>query len=109
MVVPALVFLAFNAGHGSEQAWGIAMSTDTALVLWAARADRSRGPLHRARVFLVTVFVVDDLAALLVIAFVYSDDITVWPIAIAVVLYAGLRSRCGCGCSNAGCSCCSAS
>src|SRR4051812_20632870 len=33
MVVPALVFLAFNAGRDSADAWGIAMSTDTALAL----------------------------------------------------------------------------
>ena len=89
MVVPALVFLAFNAGHGSEQAWGIAMSTDTALALGLLALIGREVP-DRARVFLVTVFVVDDLAALAVIAFVYSDDITVWPIALAVVLYAGL-------------------
>ncbi len=33
MAVPALIFLAFNAGRDSAQAWGIAMSTDTALAL----------------------------------------------------------------------------
>jgi Na+/H+ antiporter NhaA/2-hydroxychromene-2-carboxylate isomerase len=89
MAVPAAVFLAFNAGHGSEQAWGIAMSTDTALALGLLALIGREVP-DRARVFLVTVFVVDDLAALAVIAFVYSDDITVWPIALAVLLYAAL-------------------
>ena len=80
MAVPAVIFLAFNAGHGSEQAWGIAMSTDTALALGLLALIGREVP-DRVRVFLVTVFVVDDLAALAVIAFVYSDDITVWPIA----------------------------
>jgi Na+/H+ antiporter NhaA len=89
MVVPAVIFLAFNAGHGSEGAWGIAMSTDTALAL-GLLALIGRDVPDRVRVFLVTVFVVDDLAALGVIAFVYSDHITVAPILLAVVVYAGL-------------------
>jgi Na+/H+ antiporter NhaA len=89
MVVPAVIFLAINAGHGSEGAWGIAMSTDTALAL-GLLALIGRDVPDRVRVFLVTVFVVDDLAALGVIAFVYSDHITVAPILLALVVYAGL-------------------
>src|SRR4051794_11071601 len=89
MVVPALVFLAFNAGRDSAQAWGIAMSTDTALAL-GLLALIGRDVPDRVRVFLVTVFVVDDLAALGVIAVFYSEDITAAPIVLAVLVYAGL-------------------
>src|SRR3954452_14453092 len=89
MVVPALVFLAFNAGRDSAQAWGIAMSTDTALAL-GLLALIGRDVPDRVRVFLVTVFVVDDLAALAVIAVFYSEDITAAPIVLAVLVYAGL-------------------
>jgi protein-disulfide isomerase len=42
------------------------------------------------RGFLVTVFVVDDLAALVVIAVVYSSDITVLPLVVAVVVFGAL-------------------
>ena len=51
MVVPALIFLAFNAGHGSAQAWGIAMSTDTALALGLLALIGREVP-DRVRVFL---------------------------------------------------------
>ncbi len=89
MAVPALIFLAFNAGHDSAHAWGIAMSTDTALALGLLALIGRRVP-DRVRVFLVTVFVVDDLAALVVIATVYSNDITVLPLLFAVAVFAGL-------------------
>jgi len=89
MVVPALVFLAFNAGEGSAHAWGISMSTDTALAL-GLLALIGRDVPDRVRVFLVTVFVVDDLAALAVIAFIYSDSIDLLPLVLAVMLYGGL-------------------
>ena len=50
------------------------MSTDTALAL-GLLALLGRDVPDRARVFLLTVFVVDDLAALVVIAVVYSDSV----------------------------------
>ncbi len=89
MAVPVALFLAINAGRASAHGWGVAMSTDTALAL-GLLALLGRDVPDRVRVFLLTVFVVDDLAALLVIAFVYSDHITVAPIAIAVVVFAAL-------------------
>jgi Na+/H+ antiporter NhaA len=89
MAVPALIFLAFNAGEPSAHAWGISMSTDTALAL-GLLALIGRDVPDRVRVFLVTVFVVDDLAALGVIAFVYSNSIDVLPLVLAVLLYGGL-------------------
>ena len=89
MVVPVLVYLAFNAGRPSAHGWGIAMSTDTALALGVLALLGRRVP-DRVRIFLVTVFVVDDLAALVVIALVYSDEISLGPLLLAVALYAGL-------------------
>ena len=60
MLVPVLIYLAFNAGRSSAHGWGIAMSTDTALAL-GVLALLGRNVPDRARVFLLTVFVVDDL------------------------------------------------
>ena len=89
MVVPVLIFLAFNAGRSSAHGWGIAMSTDTALAL-GLLALIGRDVPDRVRVFLVTVFVVDDLAALVVIAVVYSSDIELLPLVLAVVVFVAL-------------------
>jgi Na+/H+ antiporter NhaA len=89
MLVPVLIFLAFNAGRESAHGWGIAMSTDTALALGLLALIGRRVP-DRVRVFLVTVFVVDDLAALVVIAVVYSSDIKVLPLVVAVLVFLAL-------------------
>ncbi|MEO7351152.1 MAG: Na+/H+ antiporter NhaA, partial [Marmoricola sp.] len=87
MVVPVLIYLAFNAGRASAHGWGIAMSTDTALALGVLSLLGRRVP-DRVRIFLVTVFVVDDLAALVVIAVVYSDRIALVPLLVAVAVFA---------------------
>ena len=78
MAVPAAIYLAVNAGQSSAHGWGVAMSTDTALAL-GLLALLGRDVPDRVRVFLLTVFVVDDLAALVVIAVVYSDDLDFAP------------------------------
>ncbi|TCC32017.1 Na+/H+ antiporter NhaA [Kribbella speibonae] len=87
MVAPVLIYLAFNAGGPGSHGWGVAMSTDTALAL-GLLALVGRGVPDRVRVFLLTVFVVDDLLALVVIAVVYSADIRVMPLTAAVVAFA---------------------
>jgi Na+/H+ antiporter NhaA len=87
MVVPVMIYLAFNAGRDSAHGWGIAMSTDTALALGVLSLLGRRVP-DRVRVFLVTVFVVDDLAALVVIAVVYSGEIELAPLVMAGAVYA---------------------
>jgi Na+/H+ antiporter NhaA len=87
MAIPIAIYLAFNAGRPSAHGWGVAMSTDTALALGLLALFGREVP-DRMRVFVLTVFVVDDLGALLVIAFVYSDKIVVMPLVIAVIAYA---------------------
>src|SRR5256885_13217334 len=71
IVVPVGIFLAVNAGHTSARGWGVAMSTDTAFALGALALVRPRFPVQ-VRAFMLTVTVVDDLVALLVIATAYS-------------------------------------
>ncbi|MEV6266621.1 Na+/H+ antiporter NhaA [Kribbella sp. NPDC051936] len=87
MVVPVLIYVAFNAGGPGSHGWGVAMSTDTALAL-GLLALVGRGVPDRVRVFLLTVFVVDDLLALVVIAVVYSEDIKLMPLTAAIVAFA---------------------
>ena len=87
MVVPVAIYLTFNSGGAGAHGWGVAMSTDTALALGLI-ALLGREASDRTRVFLLTVFVVDDLVALVVIAVVYSDHIEMVPLGIAVAVFA---------------------
>ena len=81
MAVPVLVYLLVNAGGGSIHGWGAAMSTDTALAL-GLLALVGKGLPDRLRAYLLTVAVVDDIVALLVIAIAYSGSIS--PVALLV-------------------------
>ena len=76
MTVPVVIFLAVNAGQSSASGWGTAMSTDTAFALGMLALV---GPKNsdRLRSYLLTFAVVDDLAAIVVIALVYSHHIDV--------------------------------
>jgi Na+/H+ antiporter NhaA len=74
MLVPVGIFLAANAGRPSAHGWGAAMSTDTAFALGMLALVGPRFP-DRLRTFILTVVVVDDVVALLVIATVYTEDV----------------------------------
>jgi Na+/H+ antiporter NhaA len=85
MAAAVLIFLAFNAGEDGAHGWGAAMSSDTAfglgvLALVAPRATR-------LRLRLLSISVVDDLVALLVIATVYTEAVDVVALAVAVGLF----------------------
>jgi Na+/H+ antiporter NhaA len=86
MALPVGIFLAVNHGGPGSAGWGVAMSTDTALALGLLALVGRRVP-DQARLFLVTVSVVDDLVALLVIAVAYTDEISMKPLIIAIVLF----------------------
>ncbi|MGY4916360.1 Na+/H+ antiporter NhaA [Streptomyces sp. 900116325] len=86
MIVPVSIYLAFNAGGASAHGWGAAMSTDTAFALGMLAILGRRFP-DALRTFILTVTVVDDVLALVVIAFVYSENITVPALLAAVALF----------------------
>jgi Na+/H+ antiporter NhaA len=86
VTVPILIYLAFNAGRAGGHGWGAAMSTDTAFALAAVALVTPR-TATRIRVFLLTLAVVDDLAALVVIATVYTTHVSVPALATAVFLF----------------------
>jgi Na+/H+ antiporter NhaA len=83
MVVPIAIFLAVNAGGPGARGWGAAMSTDTAFALGALALLTPRGAT-RLRVFLLSLAVVDDLGALLVIATAYTSHVS--PVALGVAI-----------------------
>jgi Na+/H+ antiporter NhaA len=85
MFVPVGIYLAINAGHSSTHGWGTAMSTDTAFALGVLTLV---GPQlsGRLRAFMLTVAVVDDLVALLVIATVFTSGVSGSALAVAAAL-----------------------
>jgi Na+/H+ antiporter NhaA len=87
MALPVCIYLAVNAGHGTAAGWGAAMSTDTAFALGLLALVGPRFP-DRLRAFLLTITLVDDLIALLVIAFVYSEAIAATALLIAIGIFA---------------------
>ncbi|TYK49541.1 Na+/H+ antiporter NhaA [Actinomadura decatromicini] len=87
MLVPVGIYLAVNAGRPSAHGWGIAMSTDTAFALGVLALVGRRFPA-RLRAYLLTATVVDDVVALLVIATVYSEDVSAPPLLLAAGLLA---------------------
>jgi len=84
--VSIAIFLAINAGRPSAHGWGTAMSTDTAFALGLLALVGPRFP-DRLRAFMLTVLVVDDVVALVVIAVVYSGSISWTPLLIATGIY----------------------
>lgn len=82
LVFPALVYVSLTWGTDFVGGWGIVVSTDTAFVLGVlALVGRSLPP--QLRVFLVTLVVADDVGALGVIAFAYTDGFSPLPLALA--------------------------
>ncbi|HVM68977.1 MAG TPA: Na+/H+ antiporter NhaA [Gaiellaceae bacterium] len=86
MIVPALLYLALNAGGGGASGWGIVIATDTAFALAVLALVGGQASL-RLRAFVLTLVIVDDVAALTVIGLVYMDDVSPAALAVAAVLF----------------------
>jgi len=87
MVAAVAIYLAVNAGRPSAHGWGVAMSTDTAFALGVLALVGSRFP-ERLRAFMLTVVVVDDVIALVVIATVYTSELAFGAFVVALALFA---------------------
>jgi NhaA family Na+:H+ antiporter len=87
MLIPALLFLAFNLGSPTATGWGIPMATDIAFALAVLAVAGKRLPIE-LRAFLLTLAVVDDLGAILVIAIFYTATINLISLLAAVATIA---------------------
>ena len=73
MIVPALIYAAFNYGLPTAHGWGIPMATDIAFSLGVLALIKGVPP--ELKVFLLTLAIADDIGAILVIAFFYTTTL----------------------------------
>ena len=94
MVLPALIYVAVTAGSDGMRGWGIPMATDIAFVVGVVALLGRRVPAP-IKVFLLTLAIVDDLGAIVVIAVFYAGTIDAPWLGVAVVglgVVVGLRA-----------------
>jgi len=85
MVVPALLYFGLNAGGEGSRGWGIPMATDIAFALGALTIAARHAPPN-LKPFLLTLAIVDDIGAIVVIALFYSGGITWGAVGVAAAL-----------------------
>lgn len=89
MAIPALLYTIITPTGEAGQGWGIPMATDIAFALVLLNVLGSKVPTA-LKVFLAALAIADDLGAVLVIAFFYTDEIIVNSLIIAFSVFGGL-------------------
>jgi NhaA family Na+:H+ antiporter len=94
MVVPALLYLAFNGGSLNADGWGVPMATDIAMAMGVLALVGRRYVPAALTVFLLALAIVDDLGAIVVIAIAYSEDLSIgWLLGACAVIVATILVR----------------
>lgn len=91
MVVPALLYLLITSGTGLGHGWGVPMATDIAFAVGILRIASRRAP-RSVSTTLLTLAIVDDIGAILVIAVFYSAGLSLGWLVVAVAVLAAIRA-----------------
>jgi len=96
MLVPAALYLLVEAGQPGRHGWGTVMATDTAFVIGCLAALGSRIP-QSLRLFMLSLAIIDDIGAIIVVALGYSHDFVWGALAVAALglLVVHVMSRLG--------------
>jgi Na+:H+ antiporter, NhaA family len=86
LILPAAIYIFFNAGMSTANGWGIPIATDIAFTLGILVLLGSRVPFT-LKIFFTAFAIVDDIGALLVIAVFYTSDISVVALGFAAVIF----------------------
>ena len=89
MIVPALIYIGFNAGGDGQDGWGIPMATDIAFALGVLSLLGNRIPFT-AKVFLLALAIADDIGAIIVIAIFYTAEVDLQALGVAAAILAGI-------------------
>jgi NhaA family Na+:H+ antiporter len=94
VLFPAIIYVALNPSGATQSGWGIPMATDIAFALGILYLLGNKIPLS-LKVFLTALAIVDDLCAVLVIAFFYTSNISFINLSIGLgflsIMYIGNR------------------
>ncbi|MCL2917623.1 Na+/H+ antiporter NhaA [Shewanella litorisediminis] len=91
MLVPAAIYLLLTAGEPAAHGWGMVMATDTAFVIGCLALMGKHIP-QQLRIFLLSLAIVDDIGAILVVAIGYGDALNYQALLAALIALIAVRA-----------------